>query len=72
MRMIAIIWNIPITVLILNKMINIVLLKMMYGPLYFLITEMAPPLPSEFETPGSEFHKFFVTNSLHSPLREHH
>lgn len=71
MRMIVIIWNISITVLILNKMINIVLLKMMYVPLYFLITEITR-LPSEFETPGLEFHKFFVTNPLHNPLRERH
>ena len=69
--MMIIIWNISIMVLIVNKTIIILLLKMLCGPPYFLITKMTR-LRSEFETPSLEFYKVFVTNSLHSPLREHH
>ena len=54
----------------LNKTINILLLKMVCDPPYFLrvITKITR-LRSEFETPGSGFHKVFVTNTLHNPLR---
>ena len=68
---ITIIWNISIIVLILNKTTNILLLKMVCGPPYFLITEMTR-FRSEFETHGLEFHEVFATNLLHNPLREHH
>ena len=68
---IIIIRNIYIIVLILNKTINILLMKMVCGPPYFLITEMTR-FRSEFETHGLEFLEVFATNSLHSPLREHH
>jgi len=68
MIIIIILWNISIVLLILNKTINILLLKMVCDPPYFLITKMTR-LRSEFETPGLEFHKVFVTNTLHNPLR---
>jgi hypothetical protein len=71
MIIMIIIGNISIMVLIVNKTVNIVLLKMLCGPPYFLITKITR-LRFEFEAPGLEFHKVFVTNSLHSPLREHH
>jgi hypothetical protein len=71
MIIIIIIWNISIMVFIVNKTINILLLKILCGPSYFLIAEMTR-LRSEFETPGLEFHKVFVTNSLNSTLRGYH
>ena len=68
---IIIIRNISFIVFIVNKTINILLLKMLCGPPYFLITKMTH-LRSEFETPGLEFHKVFLTDSLNNTFREHH
>ena len=50
--------NISIMVLIVNKIINILLLKMLRCPPYFLITKMTR-LRSVFKTPGLELHKVY-------------